>query len=352
MGETTFSYRVMTDGATGGPHYFSGELIDDGEGTHQIVDEETGESRSGVTIEETTVPGATSITRSFSSMAVDAGFEVTVTITATNYGLFGAVIETYPEELTYIDGSSTIGVEHNEMDRTLTFALLGETMFSYMLMAPSEAATYAFTGGELLDGQGVSHPTSGEPLVVGPTSSRSFPDGDSVVTGGSLMVTIDAMDYGLLGVVMETYPTRFEYVEDSSTIGVEHNEMDRTLTFALLGETTVSYRLTAPTVVGRSEPFDGKLIDDSQGMSEHPIGGHDSVVVRGSANVVNTCDTSRPSGVRRGGGGGGGSRCIPPADSDSYADPSADAGPGGDDSTDSHADNRADDSSADSCANA
>ena len=69
-------------------------------------------------------------------------------------------------------------------------------------------------------------------LRLGPRASRIL---SSIAQDGSLTVTINAMDYGVFGVVMETYPAEFEYEEDSSTIGVEHNEMDRTLTFRAVG---------------------------------------------------------------------------------------------------------------------
>jgi hypothetical protein len=66
---------------------------------------------------------------------VGTGDEVVVTITAMNYGVLGAVVETLPAGFSYV--SSTLD-DVEEQGRNLTFALIGENeSFTYTVAASS-----------------------------------------------------------------------------------------------------------------------------------------------------------------------------------------------------------------------
>ena len=99
---------------------------------------------TGTPVQDGQVPTA-GATRSFSMAAVAPGGPVVVTITATGYGAFGWVAETLPSGFTYVD-SSLSDVAVTAQDRELSFALLGETEFTYTVTAPDAAGTYPFSG--------------------------------------------------------------------------------------------------------------------------------------------------------------------------------------------------------------
>jgi hypothetical protein len=61
-----------------------------------------------------------------------------VTVTASQYGGLGEVIETLVG-YTYVENSSTLsGVEISDGGGTLSFVLTGETSFRYNVIVPSE----------------------------------------------------------------------------------------------------------------------------------------------------------------------------------------------------------------------
>ena len=129
-----------------------------------------------------------------------------VTITAVDYGLVGRVVETLPPGFRYMAGSVDpsgirVKVEEDQVeDQVVTFSLLGETSFTYTVTASSAAKSYTFSG-TLYDVDRVDRPVGGDSMVMvvvsGASASRSFePNTNTVDTGGELMVTITAVDYG------------------------------------------------------------------------------------------------------------------------------------------------------------
>ena len=68
-------------------------------------------------------------TRSLSATTVAAGDEVTVSITANDYGTFGAVVETLPAGFSYVSVSDT-DIRVTETGQEVKFILFGETSFS------------------------------------------------------------------------------------------------------------------------------------------------------------------------------------------------------------------------------
>ena len=292
-GETGFTYTARAVAPGAGDHSFSGELIDDMQRRYPVGGD------SMVTVHARVVPGAPRAERSFSTTMTGLGDEVTVTITAMNYGQIGAVVETIPMGFTYVMDSSSL--EDVVMDvRELTFALLtpNSVTFTYKVMTADTAGDYDFSG-NLVDDQQMMHAVAGDSrITAGPTAMRSF--SATVGTGANLDVMITARDYGSLGAVVETLPNGFAYVSTDLAY-VEENGME--LTFALLvpNNTSFMYTVRAPSSPG-SYDFMGRLIDDAQ-MS-HDVGGDMTVMVPRPA--VQPPAVQPPPPRRRGGGGGGG----------------------------------------------
>ena len=262
LGETSFTYTARAVAPGAGDHSFSGELIDDMGQRYPVGGD------SMVTVHARVVPGAPRAEMSFSMTMTGLGDEVTVTITAMNYGQIGAVVETIPMGFTYVMDSSSL--EDVEMDgRELTFALLtpNSATFTYKVMTADTAGDYDFSG-NLVDDQQMMHAVAGDSrITAGPTAMRSF--SATVRTGANLDVMITARDYGSLGAVVETLPNGFAYVS-SALAYVEEHGME--LTFAMLdpNNTSFMYKVRAPSSPG-SYDFMGRLIDDAQ-MS-HDVGG-------------------------------------------------------------------------------
>jgi hypothetical protein len=69
-----------------------------------------------------------------------------------------------------------------------------------------------------------------------------------------LVVTIDVDGYGGIGQLTEMFPADFTF--ESSPEGTRSGQ---TVTFNLVGDTSVSYTLTAPTTSGEKSGFSGTL---------------------------------------------------------------------------------------------
>ena len=257
------------------------------------------------------VPGAPRAERSFSMRMTGLGDEVTVTITAMNYGQIGAVVETIPMGFTYVMDSSSL--EDVEMDgRELTFALLtpNSATFSYKVMTADTAGDYDFSG-NLVDDQKMMRTVAGySQITAGPTAMRSF--SATVRTGANLDVMITARDYGSLGAVVETLPNGFAYVS-SDLAHVEEHGME--LRFALLvpNKTSFMYTVRAPSSPG-SYDFRGRLIDDAR-MSRDVVGNMTVMVPPPAVQPPAVARPAPPPPPRRrggGGGGGGGGGYAPP----------------------------------------
>ena len=188
-----------------------------------------------------------SASRSFSPTSVPAGGELTVTIVARDYGSIGArVVETLPEGFEYqsssLPAAQVVPDQHDP--QIITFAVVLEPSpftFTYTVTAPDMADTYEFSGtieDIPQDQDGETRVTGGStdvmveaaPVTEGPRASRMISPAP-VTEGGNIRVTITAMDYGVLGAVVETMPPGFNYVAGSSTIA-DPEEEGRKLNFA------------------------------------------------------------------------------------------------------------------------
>ena len=276
--DQTFSYRV-TASSVADSHTFQGTLKDD-----QGVSRSIGGASSVTVMAATVTPSDTEATRSFSASSVAPAGEITVTISAANYGDFGQVVETLPAGFSYVEDSATVRAKVDDgQDVTLTILGADQT-FSYRVTASSVADSHTFQG-TLKDDQGVSRSIGGASSVtvmaatVTPSdteATRSF-SASSVAPAGEITVTISAANYGDFGQVVETLPAGFSYVEDSATVRAKVDD-GQDVTLTILGaDQTFSYRVTASSVAD-SHTFQGTLKDD-QGVSRS-IGGASSVTVQ------------------------------------------------------------------------
>ena len=109
------------------------------------------------------------------------------------------------------------------------------------------------------------------------TAARSFSE-TTVAPGGQVTVTIEADGYGDAGQVSETLPPGFAILSSSlpqgqvTATGQEVQEVK----FALTGETSFTYTVTAPSIEG-SYTFSG-AVKDFQG-NDYPVGGADTLTV-------------------------------------------------------------------------
>ena len=276
FGETSFTYTVTASSVEQG-HAFSGSVKDD-QGEVLPVG---GTSIVTVEAEATTAPDpgdgngdgsgpstTPNATRSFAPETVLPGGDVVVTIEASGYGAFGGVVETLPPGFTYKSSSRPAsGVK--EEGQKVTFALFGETSFTYTVTASSVESAHPFSG-ILKDDQGVESAVGGATsltveVAAAPEGSatRSFSP-EPVRPGGDVVVTIEASGYGQFGGVVETLPPGFTY-KSSSRPASGVKEEGQKVTFALFGETSFTYTVTASSVES-AHPFSGILKDD-QGLS-------------------------------------------------------------------------------------
>ena len=275
QGDTSFMYTV-TASSVEDSHTFSGKLKDSERTDHNVG------CPCVVTVEAADQPpeDEPSATRSFDNTTVEPGDNVTVTITAGNYGGAGAVTETLPVGFSYVE-SSLDSVQVTEIDaRTVRFTLQGDTSFMYTVTASSVEDSHTFSG-KLRDSDRTDH-NVGCPCVVTveaeePSATRSF-DNTSVEPGDNVTVTITAGNYGGAGAVTETLPVGFTYVE-SSLDPVQITEIDaRTVRFTLQGDnTSFKYTVTASSVED-SHTFSGKLRDSDR--TDHNVGCPCVVTVR------------------------------------------------------------------------
>ena len=112
------------------------------------------------------------------------------------------------------------------------------------------------------------------PTVAGaPISSRTLPT--SVNVGAPFTVSMTVADYGSFGLVVETIPDGFIYVE--SSLGVTQAEdTGNTVRFSLMGESGFDYTLIASSNEN-AYTFSGIIKDEDQ--NEFTIGGDTSVIL-------------------------------------------------------------------------
>ena len=257
----SFSYKV-TAASSGGTHTFEGgNLIDDQGNPHTILD-------SSVTV-DAPVTGAT---RRLPGR-VNPGAELTVTISASNYGSFGQVVETLPPGFSYVDDSTDPSdIRTSVSGQDITFTLLGANVsFSYKVTAASSGGTHTFEGGNLIDDQGNPHTIRDSSVNVdAPVTGATRRLPGRVNPGAELTVTISASNYGSFGQVVETLPAGFSYVDDSTDPSdIRTSVTGQDITFTLLGaNVSFSYKAMATSTQATYTFEGGKLIDD-QGNPPH-----------------------------------------------------------------------------------
>ena len=219
--------------------------------------------------EETDAAGHSAI-RSFSATSVAPGGTVTVTIRAMNYGEFGRVVENIP------DGFG---------GGTETLRLLGKNQtVDYTVTAGDSPGRYSFSG-TITDEDGNSMSVDGVSAVTitasaTATAVRSMPA--TVRPGGTVTVTIRAMNYGEFGRVVENIPDGFG---------------GGTETLRLLGKNqTVDYTVTAGDSPGRYS-FSGTITDEDG--NNRSVDGASTVTITAPATA--TAVRSMPATVRPGG---------------------------------------------------
>ena len=274
IGTTSFTYTVTAPSTTG-TFTFNGTLQDHDTNPYPVG------GASTVTVAAPTGP-TPSATRSFDKTTVEPGGAVVVTITVADYGDTGGVAETLPTGFTY-ETSSLSAARVN--GQRVEFGLIGTTSFTYTVTAPSTTGTFTFRG-TLQDHDRDSYPVGGPSGVTvaapsGPTPSatRSF-DKTTVEPGGEVVVTITVADYGDTGGVAETLPTGFTY-ETSSLSAARVN--GQRVEFGLIGTTSFTYTVTAPSATGRFT-FRGTLQDHDR--DSYPVGGATRVTVRAPQPVT------------------------------------------------------------------
>ena len=167
FGESSVSYTV-TAASSGGSYSFSGILRDDDEMDH-VVGGDTDVSVSAPA-------GGPSAMRSFDPAEyVAPGGDLEVTINASSYGQFGAIVETLPSGFTYVSSSldsTQIGFAPN--GNGVRFTLFGESRFTYTATAPTTEGSYTFSG-SLIDDVEQSHSMADSTIMVGTAPEESTP---------------------------------------------------------------------------------------------------------------------------------------------------------------------------------
>ena len=216
-----------------------------------------------------------SATRSFSSSSVAPGEEITVTISAQDYGAFGQILETLPSGFTSPD------TDGQTLELTLIAgAGAGADTETYTVTASDNPGTYTFSGTiEDIDNDVRSIVGSSTVTVNAPPGSsatRSF-SSSSVAPGGTVTVTIQADNYGGLGRIVETLPSGFTSPDASG----------QTVTIRLLsaGPQTETYTVTASDNPG-TYTFSGTLADQEKETT--PIGGADTVTITAPPSTPDT----------------------------------------------------------------
>ena len=86
-----------------------------------------------------------SASRAFQRTWAAPGGEVRVTITASNYGPIGQVVETLPDGFTFV--SSTLAANQMEQEgQVVRFNLFGDSSFTYVVTVPTREGRYTFAG--------------------------------------------------------------------------------------------------------------------------------------------------------------------------------------------------------------
>ena len=210
---------------------------------------------------------AATATRTLPDDCVSAGAEFTVTITAEDYGSFGAVTETLCEGWGYV--SVTGDVDDVKIEgNSVKFMLLGSgpRTFTYTVLAPDTDGACCQISGTLRDEDTQDHTVTGATEVcvcdVEPTATRTLPDG-RVSAGTEFTVTITVDNYGSTGAVIETICDGWTY---QGTTADDVVLIDATMiTFPLMesGPCTFTYTVLAPNDYDSCCTIGGILRDEA-----------------------------------------------------------------------------------------
>ncbi len=224
--------------------------------------------------------GSATATRTLHAETVSAGEPFRVTIDVSDYGATGKVFETLPKGFCYLTSTIDPGsVEVYGPTNTVKFYLIGETSFTYTVIAPDSEGTYTFIG-ILKDMNKKEYEVGGateieieeaEEEEAEPTATRTLPE-EPVSADKSFTIEIEASHYGIHGYVVETLPEGVVFENYSGLVEVE----DNTVEFELWGEPSFTYNVTAPDAEG-TYTFSGILIDEDK--NEYDIGGDIEIVV-------------------------------------------------------------------------
>ncbi len=83
--------------------------------------------------------------RSFQRSWAAPGSELRVTITVNNYGPFGQVVETLPEDFTFVSAALPDN-QIVEEGQVIRFNLFGDNRFTYVVTVPTAEGQYVFSG--------------------------------------------------------------------------------------------------------------------------------------------------------------------------------------------------------------
>ena len=269
LAEDSFTYTVSVPNAAG-THTFSGVVLDS--------DRESNEVGGDADVMVTPAPtDELNASRSFSASTVEAGGELTVTITAGNYGQFGEVVETLPAGFGYT--STSLDDPPFVAGQMLSFVLFGNDSFTYTVVASRTLGAHEFSGvvkseDRMQADVGGDSTVTVEAATAAHSATRSVDD-TRVDAGADVTVTIELDGLGAFGRVTETLPDGFAYVS-SSLADEQVDSADGTLTFTVLGENSFTYTVTASDMDG-DHAFSGSVANDAKESAE--TGGDASVAV-------------------------------------------------------------------------
>ena len=241
---------------------------------------------------------------SVSSSSPAAGESFTLSVTVRNRGDKESSFTTLRY---YRSTDATITTSDTSMgsDQVGSLDPSGSSPESIGLTAPSTPGTYYY--GACVDADSdetdaTNNCSTAVTVTVGGTPAtwgaiRSFSP-SYVEPEGQLVVTIEANNYGPFGGVTEVLPPGFDYVTsslDSSAITFVEFLQHQEVTFTLLGVTSFTYTVVAPSTTG-TYSFSGVLTNSERG--EVPVGGAltiavtagDPLIVRYDANNNGTIE--------------------------------------------------------------
>ena len=157
--------------------------------------------------------GVAAATRSFSiatvapdgQVTVAPGRQLTVSITAADYGDAGQVVETLPPGFAYVSSSLSEGqaTVTGQQVQEVTFALTGETSFTYTVTASSSEGPHTFSG-TVRDSEGNEYPAVGDDTVSVSLKDwlliRFDANNNGSIEAGELFSAIDDYFAGVIGI--------------------------------------------------------------------------------------------------------------------------------------------------------